>query len=835
MIYEYLTARGHLTDEHKKELIEKRGFSEEIIADHRFFSGGRYLAELEKEMLATFTEDELLTSGVFVKPERSDKIILSSQLMDNRIIIPYLNKENKAYFVRPHKMGLEVPIQIYHEKILQRNEPFAILTESEFKAVAAAQFGYRSIGVPGVGSFADTHFSRLAKFIQQCGIKQICILYDNEVKDNPAYPNYKEDPFKRFDTEYFAYVMATALLREGIDCRIGRLPDTWRVNGKIDMDGALAQKRTSDDIKNVISESKNYRAFIQDLPQEIQGILNRKLAKKHLRSNVTIDWGKYVATRRQGKQEWQETISNFTMKVIARHETSEGVVREVVLVDEFGKHSKSFPLPSTPMVKRDLFADFVMSKGNYIWTGTNDDLATIWRGLFLEDDGRHIIEPDHIGWVADEKMFMFGNLAINKDGEEIRPDKHSIFWREKYGLKPVPVSISSGKAPINEGIPMLSSTEIDLVDIRNRLIETIGKYEAHILLGWVGSVLFMEDVFNAFNCFPFLFITGRRGSGKSTVAEWTMNFFGIETGGKMASDTTAVAIQRYLSYYSSLPVFIDEYRNTKQVTVKNGFLRNVYNRQSAGKGIKAAFGVREGKVRGTLLVSGEETPDDNALLTRCVVINVKEKNRVVNHFNWFQNHRSGLSYLTYHVLKQKKAILSHYLENLHGGKEFFVKRGLDDRMAINYAVIGSGYCALFGELPRDFQDYLATESQRVKSEYDQEHAMQVFWEDLLALQSTGRMREEMWTFDGDHYYLYFGGLYNVWASEHRSVHGTEPFKAAAIRKYMEEEPGFVEFNVQKKIGKYNRKCVVFDRTKAPAELSDMIERPPESAAPVKNE
>lgn len=293
----------------------------------------------------------------------------------------------------------------------------------------------------------------------------------------------------------------------------------------------------------------------------------------------------------------------------------------------------------------------------------------------------------------------------------------------------------------------------------------------------------------------------------------------------MASDTTSVAIQRYLGYYSSLPTFVDEYRNTKQITMKNGFLRNVYNRQSAGKGIKAAFGVREGKVRGTLLVSGEETPDDNALLTRCVVVNVNDKKRTVNHFNWFQTHRTSLSYLTYHVLRQKQASLPQFMENLHGGKDFFVKKGLDDRMAINYSIIGSGYNALFGDLPRDFQDQLAADSQKVKQEYDKEHAMQVFWEDLLAMQSNGKLHTEMWdASDPDRIFIYFPGLYSIWASEYRSVHGTEPFKAGAIRKYMEEEPGFVEFDYVKKIGKHPRRCVVFYRKTAPAELLELVDQ-----------
>lgn len=824
MIYEFLTSKGLLSEPHQEELIQKRGFTKEIIASHRFFSGGKYLLEFSGEFIEKYDEEELLESGVFVKPDRSDKIVMSSQLLNDRIIIPYLDKEGKAYYVRPHKMGLEIPVQIYHEKIHQRKEHFAILTESEFKAVAGEAFGFRTIGVPGIASFADTHFPRLVKFIQEGKIKQICILYDNEIKDDPRYPNYKEDAFKRYDTEYFSYVIAENLGREGIDCRIGRLPDSWRVQGKIDLDGALAQGRTAADIQNVIHEAKNSKVYIKDLPQEAQNIVNRKIAKKYCRSHISIDWGKYVATRKQGKQTWEETISNFTIKIIARHETSDGVIREVVLVDEFGKHSKSFALPPDPMVKRDSFASFLMGKGNYLWRGTGDDLVNIWQGLFLEDDGRHIIEPDHVGWVPEEKIFMFGNIAITESGEEILPDKHSIFWREKYGLKPIPISVSSGKSSINEGIPMISTTEIDFKDIFNKFSDTIGKYEAMVLMGWVTAVLFMEEVFNAYSCFPFLFVTGRRGSGKSTVAEWSMNFFGIEAGGKMASDTTPVAIQRYLGYYSCLPVFIDEYRNTKQITYKNGFLRNVYNRQSAGKGIKSSFGVREGKVRGTLLVSGEETPEDNALLTRCVVINVIEKRRTANHFNWFQTHRAGLSYLTYKILKNKKSLTKEFTENLHGGKEFFITHGLDDRMAINYAIIGAGYNALFGELPRDFQDYLASESQKVKREYDKEHAMQVFWEDLLAMQSAGKIRADMWDGgDPDYIYIYFQGLYSIWASDYRSVHGTEPFKAGAIRKYLEEEPGFDSFNHLKKIGKHARRCVVFRRKEAPQELIELIE------------
>lgn len=813
MIHEIITKYGKLSPKHKKSLIEERGFTEEIIKSHRFFTGGKYLLDLVDTLVDQVSKDDLLASGTMIKPEKSKALIISPQLLGNRIVIPYLDENGIAYFLRPHKMGLEVPVEIYHKNIFENEDKFAIITESEFKAVAGEIFGFKTIGVPGIASFADRHFPRFMKFLHSGGIKKVCIVFDNEIKNDPAFPNYKEQPFKRYDSEYFAYIMAKNLLSEGIETKIGKLPDSWRDKGKIDLDGALAQKRTKDDIRAVISESKIPTAFIQDLSAEAKNVLSRKLAKKHLRTHISVDWGKYVANRRQGKQEWTEVISNFTIKILARNETNEGVIRTVVLVDEFGKMSPTFALPSDPMVRRDIFAGFVMSKGNYIWRGTNEDLANIWQGLFLSDDGRHIIEPDHIGWLEKDKMFLFGNIVV-RDGEEIHPDKSNIFWMEKHGVRPVPLVLSSSRDQMNEGIPILSKTPIDMKDIQQRLIESIGKYEAYTILGWLSSVIFMEEVFGAYNAFPFLFVTGRRGSGKSTVAEWIMNFFGIETGGKMASDSTSVYIQRALGYYSSLPVYIDEYRNSKDVTKKNGFFRNAYNRQSAGKGIRSSFGVREGKIRGALLLAGEETPEDNALLTRCLIINILEKNRKINHFNWFQAHRSGLSYHTYDLVKRKKSISEEYMVTLHGGKDFFVKRGIDDRLALNYAVIGAGYFAAFGELPRDFQDYLAKDSSRVKQEFDSENTINVFLDDLLALQTANVLDQKMWDFDEDRIYLYFHGLYSVWSRHFRSIHGTEPFKSSAIRKYFEEEPGFLGLDHVRKIEGRPRRCVVFDRKKA---------------------
>lgn len=824
-IYEFVTANGRLTEPHFLELRTKRGFTEDTIKTFRFFSGGSYLAEIEEEMLRNFDSEKLVRSGVFNLPDGAERPTISDQLTGDRIIIPYLDREGKANFIRPHKMGLKAGVQIYHDRSAVFNEnPLAILTESEFKAVAAMQLGFKAIGIPGVGSFAGDHFKRLTEFLQKSKIKAVCIINDNEVKDDPSFPNYKDKPINRYDTEYFSYIMAKMLFNEGIDARIGRLPDVWRVNGKIDIDGALAAGKTAEDLRWVIQNSKPHKVYLEDLPKEAKDIVLKKVQKKYHRSNVHISFGKYVATRYQGRREWDEEISNFIIKILATHDTSDGMIREATLIDAAGKHSKSFSLKPDMMTDNGKFREACMAMGNFIWKGRLEDLAVIWEEQFFEDDGRVIVEPDHVGFVSREKIWLFSNIAIHSEtGEEFRPDGDGIFWMGDRGYKPVPIAVTSGKQDISEGIPYLNSSQIDKYEILKRFEETIGRFESMIAMGWIAGFAFMEEIYALYGCYPFLFVTGKRGSGKSTIAEWITRLSGVDGAGRMISDTTAVAVQRLLGYYSCLPVFLDEFRNNKLIQPKVGMFRNVYNRQSAGKGTREGFGIREGKVRGGIIISGEETPEDNALLTRCVVIGVSLSKRKENHYNWFQANKGKFSYYIRELIKNRKSLKEQFLNDVLEGKAYFVKKGLDDRIAIHYSIIGSGFGAAFGSIPADFMEFLSKETLRVKEEYEQEQIINVFWEDILAMVSSGAIKKGNWVVENGMIYIYYHSLYMDWSENFRRTRGSEPFKSSAIRDYLKEEPGFVQMDYVKRIGGVPRKTIVFELLKTSEQIQQLAE------------
>lgn len=821
-IYDFILQHSKLTEEHRDELEIKRGFSNDTIQKFKFFSGGQYLLEIEEEMISKFDRADLIKSGVFIKPPDKHSVQLSPQILENRVIVPYLDKDGHCYLLRPHKLGLsDVPVEVYQEANIDRT---IIITEGEFKAAAAMQMGFSCIALPGVGSFSSKHYHRLLELLNKHNVSNITIIFDNEIKDDPAFANYKAEPDKRYDSQFYAYYMAKELHREGFSAKVGVLPDAWRKDGKIDIDGALAAGKTPDDIQRIVDDALTHTEYLKSLNDEAKKIILRKNKRRKIKSHVRKEFNHYVATRNiGGKSEYDETISNFIVKIISTHETMEGIIREVVFINEFGEQSSSFSMAPEHMTGADGFSTFCLAKGNYVWQGNKKDLSVIWEAEFLNDDGRHIIEPDHIGWVSGEKMWIFGNVAIDKDGKETRPNKNHVFWTDKKGIKPVPLGVTSGRTQISEGIPYLSLRGVRIDEIKTKLSDTIGDRESSLCLGWISAVPFLEEIFDRYGCFPFLFVTGKRGSGKSTIAEWLMNFFGLENAGKMASDTTQVGLSRYLSYYASLPVFVDEYRNTKNVTCKNGFLRNAYNRQSAGKGIKSAFGVREAKIRGTLLISGEETPEDNALLTRCVTVLVSEKCRKTNHFNWFMNNRTLFSNHILNILKRKNEILKSFMDVLEQGKTYFTENGCDDRTATNYAIVAAGYVAAFGE-DLDFGQWLGEEAVRVKHEYQSENAVEVFWEELLVMKTRGMIDEKYWDVSNGMIYLYFEGLYTIFSEQYRKSRGIEPFKKASIRDYLKEEPGFESVSVNKKIQGLSKSCVVFNEKKATDRVKFLVEK-----------
>ncbi|RLC20927.1 MAG: hypothetical protein DRH56_09945, partial [Deltaproteobacteria bacterium] len=601
-------------------------------------------------------------------------------------------------------------------------------------------YGVPAIALQGIASFSGKHYKRLIEFLKNYKIKRIIILFDNEIKDDPQYPNYKEDPNIRWDTQFYAYFMAKMLSKE-FDTLVATLPIEWAVNGKIDIDGMLALGKTKEDYENILNNAVSHTEFLKSLPDEAKLVILRKNKLRSLQRKVRKEYGRYVAIR---SDDSKKIISNFTIDILSTRISENGIIREIQLVDEFGQRSKPILLTSDDMVKSDNFASFCMNQGNFIWRGTKEDLSAIWEELFLRTDVRKIYEKDHVGYIQENNLWMFENIII-KDKKVIK-EKDGIFWLNQQGLT---YSLLSEHTII----PRINEEKFNIKEFYNRLADTIGDNEAKFLLGWCIAVFYMPELFEKYNMFPFLFLCGKRKSGKSTIADWIMSLFGMSNSQYQIIDTTTVAIQRLLSYYSCLPIFLDEYRNLKDIEQrKNPFFRNVYNRQSAAKGIRRDFGIREAKIRGTLLLAGEELPNDSALLSRCIYIFIKLTNRRQNHYRWFMDNRDKFSYFTYWVLKNKDS--SKFLSNFYKSYKFLLA-GADNRTALNTATALAGWITMFGK-DNEILEYTSKLSLEYQKQHEIQHIVQVFFEDLITMfTSTDLKANDYILASPKHYYIYF--------------------------------------------------------------------------------
>jgi len=459
---------------------------------------------------------------------------------------------------------------------------------------------------------------------------------------------------------------------------------------------------------------------------------------------------------------------------------------------------------ATDLASAQQFKETCLSRGNFLFEGNNSDLNEINKLLFTKE-APIIHQPKQIGYY--EGNWIFANCGIDKEGNVIPMDDNGVIWINNKGYQ-VP-NIYIGEEDDNSTLPTFdlheSITDAELQQIAHTFKNNLNSFEAYLALGWVVAGIHSNPIFKAKHKFPFLFISGKRRSGKSTVGSWLMQFFGMDVDdGKGISGSSVVSISRKLGYFSSLPSWYDEYKSTdKKVKQKDSLLRGVYNRQGTDKGIKANFGLRTEKIRGYVLLTGEEVPEDNALLTRCVVIQLSENKRSNKYYKDMLKltHKFPVAGLYWIQQAQKKGSdeLLEIIEELY--KEL-VNEEIDGRTADNYAIIAGSFIFAYKSILNmdeldEFKKWLITEAKRNKQEQESEHILNIFFDDLSTLTMDGEIElDKDMCLDGTTLYISFNRVYDIWAEYCKRVNKATIPKQSLLN-YIKEEPFFIDGSVKR--------------------------------------
>jgi DNA primase len=390
--------------------------------------------------------------------------------------------------------------------------------------------------------------------------------------------------------------------------------------------------------------------------------------------------------------------SNFVVKPILHIYSKIDNKRIIEVRNEFGER-KTLDLQSKAMISADLFQQSVFSEGNFIFFGTSvhhkrivssigrdfpkaNELRTLgWQreGFFAFSNGifNGVWQPvDEFGVTQhlDEKYF---SPAFSKIYADVREDDDEYENDRFFIYKPSPVGFA------------------EWTDLMLKVYGPNGRMGVAFLL----ASIFRDYIYDRFKSFPHLFLFGEKQSGKSQMAWSLSNMFFDELPAFNLSSGTQVGFFRRLSRVKNAICWFDEYTN--DIDEKRfQSLKAAYDGMGHEKGRMSRDNRTDTtKVNSACLISGQYLPtrDDNALLTRSVLLVFEKKNykkQQIIHYDQLKDLESkGMQSLITEVLKHREILEREYTKTF--AMEFdFIKNTMDERklqfterIARNYAYL----------------------------------------------------------------------------------------------------------------------------------------------------
>lgn len=804
--YQLILDEAHLTEAHRNELKTKRGFTDDVIKMFNFKSSGSYLQATAR--LQNVPQD------------------IGASLFYNNILIPYPTPSGTVQHMRPHKFGFKnAGIQpfIPYPLLMEKNRRI-VLAESEFKAIASCLLGVPAIGIPGISSFCKTHLQELVDVLKALEVGEVVVCFDNEVKSDPSLPNYKADFTKRYDTQIYAYIMAKSLQDKGFQAKVATLQDNWRVQGKADIDGCLAQGINPQLYRNCIDDAISPAAYRHEwkYPKHHRGFVERKVDRHFYHGPLDENFKSYYGL---DKKNHPRKITNFKITILHTLYSSAGAERYCRLESVYGNSSQTIVAPEV-MVSKATFQKFCYELGDYEFYGSDSDLSQLWSYVIMHQDGRSIIKLKSYGFDEDSGIWFFRNAAY-KAGVCYEVDEEGIVWAEEVGyLLPQAASKEEDKNNDRDNLisPSLDASDAatNLKEIAEHFGKIFDKNYSRMILGWALGNFFMPEILKHFKVYPFLFFYGKQQAGKSTLAGFVTSFFGFTQQGIPYFGSSAVGISRSTALLSMVPVWLEEYRNNDpKLAGKNNLLRSIYDKSTIVKGTKKEDEIKTYKARSTLIISGEEYPNDAALNSRCMLIPTHRHDyKKIESFDWMSRMAPTFNQIGHQMLLLKESLWPAIKKRIQEYANTFEENlpDADSRSRIHHAVLAGVVDQLVGR-DEDFEKFLCANVMERTVNVDKSQAINVFYDDMVSMYGSNRLNQTTIVkraiiknkkgVKETKIAFWFTGAYSLWETTFKNHRNDIPASQSALFEHIRSEGYYIEIKPVRINNKVMR-CMVLD-------------------------
>lgn len=500
-------------------------------------------------------------------------------------------------------------------------------------------------------------------------------------------------------------------------------------------------------------------------------------------------------------------ITNFHMEILQIME-DEKESQYLLRIVNTKNRSRTFHTSTDLLLTAGNLKKALLGKGDFRYTGNEREadferLTTMLLGRM--GDGQKI---DVLGWQHDTRVYAMNDALITTEGTVLRYDPFGsteIGGKHYYVPSANQVFARSPYKYIPQKRFRYVQSEVTFAQL-GKLMVDVHREHGMIGLVFVVACLFSSKIFAHHGFFPMVFLYGEPSTGKSHMSKVMQHLFGdrqeaMQITGK---STDKAKIRKFAQFVDAL-VVLEEFSNS---IGDNGFqwLKGLNDRNGYERGtIDSNFGTDNVPITSGVILTGNDYPQNDALLTRLVVIEMLK-----NTFNAQEQAKfgelsdlmeTGYSCVIAELMKHREAFEHEYKRYYKEGLSTMVecltlKEVTLERMVQNPSILMAVF--LFFEKriqwPMDrlqFQKALTDAMVMQNDKRDTGGDVAKWWACIqAAIKAEDLVPGEDFKIDGNELYIRFSDCHEQYSIYHQKLYRAPGHVTSTMRTKLEKSPAF---------------------------------------------
>jgi len=330
---------------------------------------------------------------------------------------------------------------------------------------------------------------------------------------------------------------------------------------------------------------------------------------------------KYFTLEIKGKNKLKIELSNFVGESLFHLINGTNNTKRIVKIQRNTGEVSIIEIQSSEM-KLESFETILKSK-QCTFYGNTYQLKKIFANWMDYEVQAHIIET--MGYNNEHNMYAFSNAVFTNTGKLLMVNDVGIIEdpdnKEKYYLPAFGLAQINNADFEDERKFIFIEGELNFEQWAKLYFTAFESNGAIAMLFLILSV-FWDIVFNLVGFFPFLFLFGAFGTGKTTLVEFLLRPFGKDYIGIPLNNATQVALSRTIASRNNSIHYLKEYTNETD-DANQDLILTAYDGSGRSTGVKSNDNrTRKANVKSAIIFDGNQLPTQKAaVLSRMVLLN----------------------------------------------------------------------------------------------------------------------------------------------------------------------------------------------------------------------